>query len=538
MKSRRINPADNLPTAVDVLAAGLCPFLIMVLVGSLAFFIKDVLYHGAHDFRLNWLIVWCVLAMVGISRIAIEKTPAYAGMYALGLGFAAYIFVSRFFEMPLVGWLILIVIWWCTNKLVYDCTLIDEKTDVSGTGLLGVAGIDETDSRATPKDSAPTGDPKNRISIWKKLFTNARAKTDQPHAPGLWVVYFSIAALPIFGFGQLLVATRGAESSGFAMVIIYLVAAIALLLLTSFLGLRRYLRQRRLKMPATMASRWIATGAGIMVAVFLVSLVLPRPLPSIAGGQRTHLVDGKEIENDHYVDGGDEEQGDVELDSEENGRGEEKENTGEGDEQGQKDERQPGEDQSGEGESEQRASSSSTGVPNIFESTIVRLILWGLFAIAVALFAWRHRQEIVDAVRQLWEEFRNLFRRSPRQKKKRRKQDELDKPVELPAKRMFAELNNPFASGESSMPPEVVVGKTFDALEVWAAELGCARDRQMTANEFARELTHRHPDAKLEINRLISLYTGSLYADRAPRREELPPLANLWNYMAAQTRDA
>ena len=65
----------------------------MILVGSLAFFIEAAVYHGPHDLRLKWLIFWCVLAMVGVSRIAIEKTPAYAGVYALILGFAAYTFV-------------------------------------------------------------------------------------------------------------------------------------------------------------------------------------------------------------------------------------------------------------------------------------------------------------------------------------------------------------------------------------------------------------------------------------------------------------
>jgi hypothetical protein len=75
---------------------------------------------------------------------------------------------------------------------------------------------------------------------------------------------------------------------------------------------------------------------------------------------------------------------------------------------------------------------------------------------------------------------------------------------------------------------------TYDALEVWAAERGCPRDRQMTANEFARELTYRYPEAKTEINRLVSLHVGRVYASRMPASDELPPLARLWGYMESR----
>ena len=277
MRQKRVNPVEYLPTAADYIAKAACPVLIMVLVGSLALFVQEATYSGPHELRLKWLIFWCVLAIVGISRIAIEKSPAYAGMYALALGLVGYLFVTRFFEIPLVGWFILAVIWWCTNKLVYDCTLIDDKDDASGEGLLGVAGIDETGGPEVGAAAASTKN-KQKLPLWKRVFTNARARNEQPHAPGLWVLYFSLAALPVFGFGQPLMTRYGTDGFGMFLMLVYLVAAIGLLLLTSFLGLRRYLRQRRLKMPGAMATRWIMTGASILMLVLLVSLFLPRPL--------------------------------------------------------------------------------------------------------------------------------------------------------------------------------------------------------------------------------------------------------------------
>ena len=46
---------------------------------------------------------------------------------------------------------------------------------------------------------------------------------------------------------------------------------------TSFLGLRRYLRQRRLEMPLEMASVWLTVGSLMIAALLFVCWLLPRP---------------------------------------------------------------------------------------------------------------------------------------------------------------------------------------------------------------------------------------------------------------------
>ncbi len=67
------------------------------------------------------------------------------------------------------------------------------------------------------------------------------------HTPGVWVLYFSLAALPLFGIGQHWVpaADVGRRRYVFSLLLVYVASALALLVTTSFLGLRRYLRQRR-----------------------------------------------------------------------------------------------------------------------------------------------------------------------------------------------------------------------------------------------------------------------------------------------------
>ena len=63
----------------------------------------------------------------------------------------------------------------------------------------------------------------------------------------------------------------------FSLLLVYVASALALLVTTSFLGLRRYLRQRRIEMPAPMAATWVGIGAVLIVIVMLLAALIPRP---------------------------------------------------------------------------------------------------------------------------------------------------------------------------------------------------------------------------------------------------------------------
>jgi hypothetical protein len=92
-------------------------------------------------------------------------------------------------------------------------------------------------------------------------------------------VYFSLAALPLFGLGQALIAAEDVERRrrSFWMMIVYVGCGLGLLLTTCFLSLRRYLRQRRLAMPPAMTGVWLTAGGLLIAALLLIGAVLPRP---------------------------------------------------------------------------------------------------------------------------------------------------------------------------------------------------------------------------------------------------------------------
>ena len=63
----------------------------------------------------------------------------------------------------------------------------------------------------------------------------------------------------------------------FTLLCCYVGAGLGLLVTTSFLGLRRYLRQRGVEMPDDMAAVWIGLGAAMIVVLLFLVALLPRP---------------------------------------------------------------------------------------------------------------------------------------------------------------------------------------------------------------------------------------------------------------------
>jgi hypothetical protein len=286
------------PSLADYVAVALCPALIMALVGSLVFFLLEVLYVGRYEGRMQWILFFFVFAAVLIARISMTAGIAErAPLYGLALGVLVWIALARFVTFPpetaLAEWSwavylgLIAVIWWCAHKLTWDCTLIDETVDASGAGLLRVAGLERNADAADETaevDEGPAGNEDVPGGWWARYRLYRQRQARKPHAPGVWVVYFSLAALPLFGLGESLIPAGAAASRryAFGLLAVYVASALGLLLTTSFLGLRRYLRQRKLRMPAAMTGVWLAIGAGLILALLGAAALLPRPYAEYA----------------------------------------------------------------------------------------------------------------------------------------------------------------------------------------------------------------------------------------------------------------
>ncbi|MDP6554932.1 MAG: hypothetical protein QGG71_09715 [Pirellulaceae bacterium] len=271
------------PTLADYAVIGISPALIMFLIGSLVFFLITVFYQGQFDVRLSFIMVMFIMAAVSIARISINEGREYASLFALPLAGVTLFAMFRFVEFSgafarlsgVFNIALLAIIWFCADKLTWDCTVIDESKDSSGQGLLETAGLDDGQPTTEPEAASDApNEPPTAVAagLWQKFIEHRR----RPHAPGIWVIYFSIAALPIFGLGQLFLRDDVSRRYAFKLLVVYVAAALGLLLTTSFLGLRRYLRQRRLEMPKEMAGTWLGVGAAMIAALLLICMLLPR----------------------------------------------------------------------------------------------------------------------------------------------------------------------------------------------------------------------------------------------------------------------
>jgi hypothetical protein len=287
------------PTLADYMAIAISPALIMVLVSSLAYFLLTVFYAGEFEGRMYWTMTCFVFAAVLISRVSIMEGAERASMFGLALGGVAALAMIKFTDHPWWAWCVLGVIWWCASHLVWNCTLVDDEDDASGEGLLEAAGFDapfaESKTKATQpakkeaaaakrlrdKNLAPAAPPAPPQPVFKRFFAWWQRSLSRSAPPGLTVVYFSLAALPIFGLGQHFVG-EGDRQYAFRLMVRYVASALGLLLTTSFLGLRRYLRQRRLEMPTEMAGAWLGVGAAMGVVILIVAMLIPRPNPEYA----------------------------------------------------------------------------------------------------------------------------------------------------------------------------------------------------------------------------------------------------------------
>jgi hypothetical protein len=276
-------------TLTDYIVIAISPALIMILIGSLVFFLVEAFYQGEYQGRVRWAFGCFVFASVLIGRISIDEGREHATLFAIPLALAMLVVLSRFVEfhgamaglsLPLNIGLVAIVLW-CADKLTWDCTVIDERKDASGQGLLQTAGLessqpifagDSSDLDATSSRDAPPA-----LTWWQRF----REYRKRPHAPGVWVIYISLAALPLFGIGQRFIPAANLDSRRYAfwMLCAFVASALGLLLNSSFLALRRYLRQRRLEMPVQMAGVWLGTGFTMILILLLLCAALPRPHP-------------------------------------------------------------------------------------------------------------------------------------------------------------------------------------------------------------------------------------------------------------------
>jgi hypothetical protein len=502
-------PQTPQKTVADYFVIALSPALIMALVGSICFFLVEVFYQGRMGGVARWTLFWFVFAIVLISRIAIEKSSEYASIY--GLMLAAAIWLRLLGASPntyLFNAVLLGIVWFCANKLVWDCTLIDDDDDASGFGLL-----------QKPEPETKTVTPSKK-----------KPKRKASSSPGRWVIYFSLAALPLFGIGQVLLPADavGSRRLGLAFLVVYMAAALGLLVTTSFLGLRRYLRQRYLKMPPLIALAWIKFGVMVAVLVIVGALFVPRPGANAFWREIRSQVDSRLRQASQYAAASNPHgKGEGRAGNEAGNTKNEKQRDGQS---GPREKSSAGTPQPGQGTGPETPKAGPMSAdPGLHIYALLRMAL----IIGAGLFAcwWlvRARHLLLEMLRACFAAIRDFFRRLldlvPAKKPVRTAGPEAPRL----RKRPLTEFKNPFfADKDHARPPLEIILYTYDALQAWTQEQGMEPRPEQTPREFCRQAVEKLPELATPLRHLSFLYGYAAYGEHLPAECNLEPLKEIW----------
>lgn len=550
------------PTLADFVFFVISPVLIMAMVGSLVLFLAMVVNVGKYEARLMWVLFWFVMAVVLIARISMnDAIGSRARIYGLILGSLVLLGLHYYVEYPndsfagknswAVNLGLMAIVWWCAHKLTWDCTLIEQTVDRSGTGLLEVAGLEAgPPTLDSPKvETAPSFGSKKRVNAllaWLDRLLEYRAKRPQkPRTPGVWVVYFSLAALPIFGIGQSLIplTDTARRQTAFWLMAGYVASGLGLLLSSTLLGLRSYLRYRRMRMPVAITSVWLAVG-GTMIGVLLtVGALLPRPHPeypfvTLGKFGRDDSAERSGLRSPDEKDKSGSKSDPAEKDSRPSEKGGSKNEKGSGKNGTDKaDQKSPPATMA---KAEQPSPSASSGhpVPSILErlQPIFKFIIIGLVVLMGAFFVLRAllsflanftgwARGLLDALYAWWQGLLALGSRSRGPADDGIRSDEESKPVSLP----FASFFNPYRDGTSrSASLEKLVRHSFNALQAFARERKLERGLDETPLEFTERLTEELPGLSENATQLAHSYAAVAYAQQRLPESTHDSLRQLW----------
>ncbi len=309
-------------TITDWLIEGLTPFMIFVMMYSVVSFLVEVRYvylDLAHVDRIAQLYettlrstaFFFIMGIVALNRLVVRDGQNESVLYVIGMGISvalytftttdqmgslAHNFLNNPYMATLFNVMLVVIIWWVTNRLTHECC-VDENVTAGEIGIL--TGTARRVHNAVMQTKLHTGteqkgeDPylyrQDLDAIdptkWKKpergeRYTPETAVSRLPKRhPGISVFYAAIPSVACFVLGQWVLQTGPVETRLWAhmRLIAFTVAALSLLMLSSLAGLRQYFQERRAKIPAGIGPFWIGLGSLMIAAVIIGASRLPKP---------------------------------------------------------------------------------------------------------------------------------------------------------------------------------------------------------------------------------------------------------------------
>ncbi len=607
LKSRAPLPRRVEKTLADFALDIFIPLCVMLLVGSVVYFLIDVrsAYIAGATRLLKYICFLYVMGAVLINRI--RASQAYDErhiVYGVGLALAIILFMfvfsskrgsvaggpgpglgtQLFFNLAIVG-----VIWWAADRITRECAAEDAGDQSSGSGILTAIRTRpwRKAARAKPEPGTPArpllgtlkpSKPESEVRALPSLIAppelvhedeeegevepgaaekgvEKKEKTPQRLSrkhQGVSAIYFSIFALLLFGVGQIMIpqTSEAVLRNTLLCMISYVFSALALLMMTSLHGLRRYVRRRKVKVPVSIGLFWLAIGAVAILVVIVGTDFIPRPMQA---GSR--IVDQLELAAEGTTRSGQDKVPGLQDRYTESGRSSrevERGESAEGEETESEEGRSEGRGKEGEAPETSAISEMLQKVPGA--ETASKLLKYVAIAI-VALFAlYMAFRTVILLLRLMSRIGRNssgmlgvlsrffgrmasalsgLFKprgpKTPKPKRRRIRKDEA----------LSVRFRNPFAGVEGAkMTPAEIVRYSFDALAALAADIGCPRQDEETAFEFVHRLPPQLQSIGPQTAYVAQLYTISEYSTFEISRDHVESLREFWTNFESAVKSA
>ena len=515
----------------------------------LVFFLITITCRGDFTIRLMYILGLYTFASVMVARIAIEQSRTISMLYTSVLGIATLFVVMQFVQfsgvfallsLPLtIGFLVLIG--FLADRITFDCTLIDESEDSSGVGLLQSLGLIRN-----PAESMPVTNKQGKLALKKIPSSSKTTNRKRQHNPGVWVLYFALFAIPLFGLGQLTISEPEGHRTAYWLLFGYLLFSLCLLVLTSFLGLRRYLRQRHLEMPFSLNTVWMGGGIlGVCIVLSLISLLplpggslgifdLPIRIETASARQANRFGSGEEGTEKDVPDSA-KTSNDKAKSKEKSSKPSQNKMKAQDEKGSNKSDPQKSKDPVSKEKSESSPTSSSQPPWSVSLSggfsNLVRWIISGLLLLVILFLIMRFRDELIAAFRDIVAWWSGLFGHSSEASSTSdtSSSSTMLKPV---VTQSFNDFVNPFGSNVAGWKASRIIRHSFEAIEVWGRERQLARSDQETPEEYIRRLTANYPDQSESLFRLMQLYNRLAYANGKVDTSEVKKLDRLWKWLS------
>lgn len=529
--------------------------------------IRSIFVPGGEG-RLRLAVLAFAGGVILLQRLIRTQGEEYARIYAWAIGAAMTLFaihnafayrlpihplIVLFFNLLIFG-----VLWWAAHKITAACSADSPEA---------IAAASESGSFRSLKFKLPRGsriqDPQTIQQLASSEDSDKRWARKLPVShPGRVLLYFSLFAVPAFGFGVYLFGEDDPHRARLGILLfIYLWCILALLFLSSLSQLSNYFEMRGVSLPESVGLTWLAIGFSLVTFALVAAFFLPQPASVSSSYVRERVevaYEGWEASRGFREEspdegapspgerdggggaadasagtqsagsgGGDQSQGGADEKGE--GRGEkERFNTQrEGDEKTQADAVSEPPDRRS---SSRRSRGEAAGIDRFFETALTVALWIGVAAAAVVLIALLIA--LLRGAAGSLAEFR-FRRRRVREKKK------AEKPRDREATaRALRRFGDPFSGPTRLEDGDELIRYLWKATLAWCAEYGTPCEAGQTPSEFVS----REPEAlkgfEEQARFLAGLVNFSEFSGQPVPESVKPKLRAYWKALQEHARSA